>query len=94
MFQFLRSAGAGIAVALTTLILTAVPAFAMVPPPDPQRGTEAVVVPGDPVGNAIANSASGSAMTAAALALALLVGATIGYRSRRGPAQAHLRTQP
>ena len=94
MFQFLRSAGAGIAAALTTLILTAGPAFAMVPPPDPQLGTEAVVVPGDPVGTVIANSGPGSAVTAAALALALLVGATIGYLSRRGPAQARLRTQP
>lgn len=85
MFHTLRSAAAAVAAAITTVLVTAVPAFAMTAPPDPHSGT-VVLVPADPITN-VGTSAGGPgiALIAAFVVIALLAGLTMGYFSRRLP---------
>ena len=85
MFHMLRSAAAGVAAAITTVLLTAVPAFAMAEPPDPQASTPVLVVPADPSTSVVTSSGPGIALIAAFVVIALLAGLAMGHFSRRLP---------
>jgi hypothetical protein len=83
MLHMLRTAAAGLAAAITATILSAVPAFAMVPPPEAAADNQVLVVPAEPITNVVTNPGPGLALVAGLVVIALLAGAAIGYFSRR-----------